>query len=590
MNLKFTDKIILLNALITALTISVIGYMVIQGILYFNITNTLGNLNSISDEVNLYIAQSINTQGGTSVNAAYTENVQEYAENINTNYNIKLSFYDNEGNILYDGFDIEPFNLNADQIYQTLTNKKRSYVYTEVNKTNHIFFSSPIIINKNAVGAFTISYSMQQIDETIRWVIQCFIYATLIVLMVFIPFSYIIYSKLFNPILKLEKTSEQIALGNFDYEKINYKQHDEIGKLIDSYEYMASQLSSKINTITLERESLNRILSGLDDAVLTVNNNKDILTFNQKAAEYFGNDIKISLFNNIPELSEMLDRMKEEKSYGYFEFCFNDMFFLSNANILKSEQENTIILIMIRNITASKTLEIEQRKFISSVSHELRTPLTTIIGYVDMLQRRGTENKELTKKALDYAKRESIRLLRLVTDLLNITKYNSVEFEFVFNDVNVNNLLEDCIYTMQEKCEQHNIEIQYFAEELPLIKGDYDRLKQVIINVMDNAFKYSNEGDAIKLVASFENNEIEISVRDYGEGIPDNAKEKVFEAFYRVEEDRSRKTGGTGLGLSIVKYIVEKHNGTILIESEIGNGTRVIIKLPVKEENGYEKK
>ena len=137
---------------------------------------------------------------------------------------------------------------------------------------------------------------------------------------------------------------------------------------------------------------------------------------------------------------------------------------------------------------------------------------------------------------------------------------------------------------MKIKSQKYNVDIDYNRLELPTVRGDYDRLKQVFINVLDNAIKYSNPGDIINVVAINYDDYVEVSIRDYGPGIPEENLNRIFDAFYRVEEDRSRQIGGTGLGLSIVKSIVKSHNGQVSIESKAGEGTMVVVKL-LQEKN-----
>ncbi|MBO7700705.1 MAG: HAMP domain-containing histidine kinase, partial [Eubacteriaceae bacterium] len=226
-----------------------------------------------------------------------------------------------------------------------------------------------------------------------------------------------------------------------------------------------------------------------------------------------------------------------------------------------------------------------QNRFISSVSHELKTPLTTIIGYTDLLKRRGTDNRQVTDKALDTIEEESRRLQRLVDDLLQIGKMNSYEFELVLTDVDLDSILSQVCSQMSLTGEKRGIPVLYDSRDVPLVRGDGDRLRQCFLNIIDNAVKYSNDNEPVRVTAVGMGDHVEITVRDYAEGIPSDKKDKVFEPFYRVEDDRRRidSSGGYGLGLSIVKNIITRHGGTITIDSEEEMGTLVSVKLPARD-------
>jgi signal transduction histidine kinase len=198
-----------------------------------------------------------------------------------------------------------------------------------------------------------------------------------------------------------------------------------------------------------------------------------------------------------------------------------------------------------------------------------------------MLQRRGTGDSTLTEKALSTTKSEAQRLLRLVNDIMNMNHYSNIEFDLIFSNIDPDELISEAVSQMNVKADELKIFVSYNRMNLPEIIGDRDRLKQVLINVIDNAIKYSDPEDVVRVIASYDASYLEITIRDYGPGIPQDMTEKVFDTFYRVEEDRSRLRGGFGLGLSIVKNIVNRHSGSVSIESLPNQGTLVTIRLPL---------
>ncbi|HCX64596.1 MAG TPA: two-component sensor histidine kinase, partial [Eubacteriaceae bacterium] len=171
----------------------------------------------------------------------------------------------------------------------------------------------------------------------------------------------------------------------------------------------------------------------------------------------------------------------------------------------------------------------------------------------------------------------------LVSDLLDLSKYENTEFQMIFADVHLSELIEEVVQQMRIKANKFNVEIACNHPDLPVVKADRDRLKQVLINILDNAIQYSYAEGVIKVVSALSQDEesVEISIRDFGPGIDPKKKDRIFEAFYRMEEDRSRQAGGSGLGLAISKDIIEKHHGTISVESQIDEGTLITITLPL---------
>lgn len=219
-----------------------------------------------------------------------------------------------------------------------------------------------------------------------------------------------------------------------------------------------------------------------------------------------------------------------------------------------------------------------QKQFVSNVSHELRTPLTAIIGYSEILAG-GLENRPDLKKAVRHLNRESKRLARLVDEVLTISRFDSGKESFAFSRVDLSDLLAETAENMRMRAEKYGIILRTSIEPGVAIWGDREKLVQVMVNLLDNAFKYSPEHSCISVLLEKEGGHACITVMDEGIGIPEADRKKVFERFYRA--DNARHIPGTGLGLSIVKHIVEDHRGQIRIESSPKGGTAVEIKLPL---------
>jgi len=252
------------------------------------------------------------------------------------------------------------------------------------------------------------------------------------------------------------------------------------------------------------------------------------------------------------------------------------------------EENNERFIIILHDVTNEKTLEKMRKEFISNVSHELRTPLTSIHGYAEALLEDDLSNKELVKKFLKIIETEAARMTRLINDLLDLEKLESGNSQFLFEKINLTEVLEHVRHIIEPLAEDYGVEVEFsYPDELTII-GDKDRLIQMTLNLVDNAVKYTSlkeRGQKKVIVEAYnENDKIILIVKDSGVGIPEDAQKRLFERFYRVDKARSRKMGGTGLGLSIVKTIVEKHKGTIEFTSKEGVGTTFKVILPVNKE------
>lgn len=221
-----------------------------------------------------------------------------------------------------------------------------------------------------------------------------------------------------------------------------------------------------------------------------------------------------------------------------------------------------------------------QKSFISNVSHELNTPLTAIKGYSELLKEEVTDRPDL-QKAVYHLNNESVRLAKLVNEILTLSKIDTEKYSFNIELINFSDLIKDTIERMLLRSEKYGIKILSKIESDVLIKGDREKLMQVIVNLLDNAFKYSSPQSSIGVTSGKEDHMAFLIISDQGIGIPKEDTKKVFDRFYRAEN--AKGISGTGLGLSLVKHIIESHEGNVVIKGNQGKGTTVIVKLPLHE-------
>ncbi len=580
MKMKFKNKLIVINVLVSVLITLVIGLLAMRWVYIYSLENRVDKLSENANEASLLISQSVRSTQITGEDySIYTANASVYAEEIANLYSVNVVLFDRNMDVIgttLSDMDYTSYKIYAGKVYEAAS---QAYVVTKIGTQDYIIFFSPIIVNNQTVGVSAFFENIYQINSLVRRMLNLFIYLGAGAGVVSAALYIIWYSKKLKPINQLVDYMKQATIHPDAALEFSYKQDDEIKLLIDSCITMVNRINEKIDEANFEKEKLEAVISSMQDGVIALNADRQVVTVNKRMSEFFPG--QTDYFKMIPQLSETIDKVAETSESVSVEFDNQDRYYLLTGSPVGEGEQNTGVLLVISDITTIKKIEDDQNKFISSVSHELRTPLTTIIGYIDLLKRRGVSDEALTQKALDTTKKEAQRLLRLVNDILNINRYNNIDFEFIFTNIDPNALIEDVVNELNVKGNPNNIEIVYNPVDLPEIKGDRDRLKQVLINIIDNAVKYSNEEDIVRVSATYDENELEITVRDFGDGIPEDKQEKVFETFYRVEEDRNRQRGGFGIGLSIVKNIIKKHNGKVRIESVPQQGTLVSVVLPI---------
>ncbi|MBR6800728.1 MAG: GHKL domain-containing protein [Eubacteriaceae bacterium] len=579
--MKYKSRLIIYSIFIVISLLTFSGIIVTNGIYRYMFSNNLSSAAMIAEDTNVFINQSVGTaQSKDQTPVLYSSSAEYYAQRIASLYSVEVILYDTSFNVVGTNFanaEIIEYKAFASKVMET---GKTSYILTEIDGTDHIILFSNLRTTDSVYGVCAIIKSMASAASLIEQVSEMYIYVGIVAVLFCAVIFSAVYKKMLRPITELTQYNKKIISSDvLTPPEVEYEYDDEIYQLISSSYNMANIIGEKNHALLMQNEKLEAVIATMEDAIIMLDSSGREILSNKKASALLQGR-KYNEF--IPRMDEILEEVFSKQKNVREEFVSDGRNYVFTVVPAPSE-DGLQAVIAISDITAVKTFEAEQSKFISSVSHELKTPLTTIIGYIDLLRRRGTDDKNLTQKALDVTVSESKRLLRLVNDILNINTYSRLDFDFIFTDVDMNELLSEAVTEMNVKAEEERKYIVYNSIDLPMINGDYDRLKQVILNILDNALKYSHEEDVIKVTAAYFEETLEVTIRDYGEGIPENMQSKVFDAFYRVGDDRSRMTGGFGLGLSIVKHIIQKHNGEVEIESVPGQGTLVTVILPIKE-------
>lgn len=600
MLISFRLRMYLYNIIILVISMVLIEVFVINTMERYSVNDAIKTLSAEADEISATSKQIIyqNNIYNIDRDVAFDENAMYFAEKYQLSTGSRIQVFNSSGDLLADsGGDINSETVSKDdkqeyyaEVYSALNSKKEAYMYTKINKENYVVYAIPIVVDESALGVIRTIYSMQSMDKLIHYTSLLFILATFIAILILIIIMMMSYKSLMGPINDITQMSRDMIEGVLDKRFVIYKSKDEINLLKDNFNKMADEITRRIYDYKEKQFELSLMLASIDSGVIAIDSDDNIITLNESAKSMLGyenipdENIKLSMLN---EIGDVVLNLRKTNQEVIKEIVFNDKNLYVCAKYAGKSTMYIDVLVIIKDITKDKLVKKEQNKFLSSISHELRTPLTTIIGYTDMLTRRGTDNTEITAKALNTINKEGQRLLRLVDDVLLMNKYDKIDFDMIFSDMDVDDVLNDVVEAMRIKSMKFGIDISYTATELPAIFGDYDRIKQVFINILDNAIKYSYEGGKINVTATSNDKNIQVDIRDYGIGVPSDMIENVFEAFYRVDEERSRERGGFGLGLSIVKQIIKSHGGKVTLKSKEGEGTLITVILPAKQNQSF---
>ena len=391
-----------------------------------------------------------------------------------------------------------------------------------------------------------------------------------------------------RPIINITNKAENIADGNY-LQKIDVKSDDELGKLASTFNDMAVMIKNSMDEISQEKNKLETILQHMNDGVLAFDANQKLVLINATAHSMLGlrKNKKITFdeyFNSLGLNVSMEEMLYLKKNLVEKDLDVNNRYLKAYFATFKSDNERLSngVVVVLHYITEIQRLELSRREFVANVSHELRTPLTTIKTYSETMID-NTENEE-DKYYLNVIGNEVDRMTRLVKDLLTLSSLDHRKLSIVKTTFSLDKLLYEVVTKLSVDAKNNGKVINYtLSSEIPPVSADRDRIEQVITNIISNSVKYTGDDGVINVYAGFLYNEAYIKIKDNGIGIPKESLPKIFDRFYRVDKHRSREQGGTGLGLSIAYEIIKQHNGTIYIDSDVGQGTEVIIKLPVNK-------
>ena len=488
-------------------------------------------------------------------------------------------------------------HLNRPEIQEArIRDKGRSVRFSNTLEIDTLYIAFPIRETGDIRGYIRLARPLVEIRQSVWDITLLVLQSFLIVGALSLLIAFIFTSRLVSPIQEMEQFTRRLQDGE-EPGTLIIGSTDETGRLARNINYLVGELKDKIRSADEEKGKLEAVFSSMEDGILVLNTQGRIEGMNAAVQRIFGLSMgetlgktPLEILRGIP-LQQALDQFKETGGPLSREIVLENEnpavidVTISAVEGLPPGQEKTMIVL--RDISRIKKLERIRADFVANVTHEIKTPLAAILGYIETLREGAIEEKETAGNFLETIQKHAERLSRLVDDLLVISNAELGEMRFSFESVSLDGVIENVLPVIEPGASKKGIFVEReMPEDLPSIRGDRDRLHQIVLNILDNAVKFTPHGGTISIRGVDRNDgTVAIMISDTGIGIPQGELSRLGERFYRVDKGRSRELGGTGLGLSIVKHLMAAHQGRMEIGSQPGRGTTVSLIFPVSHED-----
>lgn len=602
-------KIALVFALLLLITFQIVGAVFVQRLKSDNIKAFKQRV-----ELSTYVDNSLIASLNSSDTAAANQKIRKVLEDINNENISEIQVVDVKGTIRDDS-DVNNRSLVGQkttdaEIKQVIYNS-RSFTKTTYDKRDnrryYIAITPLLSVSGNTntvVGAVYVKANMETVYDSINSVVVIFATASLIATAIGMALAIVISRAITRPIDEMKKQTSRIARGDYSGQVRIYGQ-DELGQLAQAVNNLSVKIEEAQESSEAERRRLDSVLSHMSDGVIATDRRGNITIINEMASE----DLNVNPDEVIGR--SILDVLDIRSQYTLREILENqdeiilDLSDAEHEQILNAyfsliQRESGFIsglVCVLHDVTEQQKIDRERRQFVSNVSHELRTPLTSMRSYIEALNDGAWKDPEVAPQFLKVTQDETDRMIRMINDLLSLSRMDSGRLQLELELVNLNELFnyilnrfdmmldKDNNDTRDTKTKNYTIKRDFTKRDL-WVEIDTDKFIQVVDNIMNNAIKYSPDGGVITCRLLETHNHVILSITDQGLGIPKKDLNHVFDRFFRVDKARSRAQGGTGLGLAISKEVIALHHGKIWVDSIEGKGSTFYISLPYEEYEG----
>jgi len=460
-----------------------------------------------------------------------------------------------------------------------------------------MYVAVPVTENGKIIGSVRASHSLARIDHTQQQVVSQVLGIALAVAFGAALVSLWAARRVSQPLEEMRDGAERFANGEFERRLPLYRSQ-ELAALAQAMNQMAAQLDERIRTVVSQRNEQEAMLTSMIEGVLAIDRGEKILRINQSAAALLNLQSDAVVGRRIQEvirkpdlqnfINATLHSQKPLETELRLVIRGEERFLQAHGAPLRDAASREFgALIVLNDITRLQRLESVRRDFVANVSHELKTPITAIKGSVETLQSGVIDEPDSAPRFLEIIARQADRLNAIIEDLLSLSRIEQGEEQsgIHLEPTAVVEVIQGALQACQVKAQDKQVQLAWDCSPDLICRANAPLLEQALVNLIDNAIKYSNQGGEVQVTARSAGNHLALSVRDFGCGIGQEHLPRLFERFYRVDKARSRKQGGTGLGLAIAKHIVQAHGGQIAVDSAPNQGSNFTIQLPSAHAN-----
>lgn len=465
-------------------------------------------------------------------------------------------------------------------------------IYFDENSRSRIMVrAQPILANNEVIGTLYMVSNIEKVYQQIDEINHILAGGTAFSLTITIIIGIFIAQTVTRPISDMRSQAQAMAKGNFS-RKVRVYGNDEIGQLAIAFNHLTNQLQESQSTTESERRKLASVLENMTDGVIATDRKGRVSLINDSALNMFRLTRDLVLNRPIASILGLeqeytFEDLIQIKDSIALDFSTDERPYILRATFSVTQRETGFVnglIVVLHDNTEQEKIDMERREFVSNVSHELRTPLTTMRSYLEALAEGAWRNEEIAPSFLHVTQTETERMIRLVNDLLKLSRMDSQDYDLNQEWVDFNHFFN----TIIDRFEFSKSQNVHFRRLLPpselFVEIDPDKMTQVLDNIISNALKYSPDGGDIRFGLNVQGDFLKVMISDDGMGIPKENVKRIFDRFYRADRARSRAMGGTGLGLAIAKEMIAAHGGEIWAESEEGKGTTIFFTLPFEQQ------